>query len=266
MACARRMLSPWVAYPQQVVNIAVINEQAVECFVDSWPWWIWLLIVLGFILFLCLLLTLLSLCFQLRMRKRKVTDSKSRVPPPNSVESSNILFRAKEMEANGALEESLGGPSKQPRPSPSSTQIFRIPSNLSPEIADSTASQSRIEAVARRQQQPYNSCPKGILRNKMDRRYTLRPQVRTRHLESVVEEYDKYKGATESRSKFRTTPPVQLHTGQLDSERMVHQQTTCEEKFFQKSNRENGMLEEGYDYAQLTYTVPERYFFHSEIV
>ncbi|EFO26458.2 hypothetical protein LOAG_02029 [Loa loa] len=264
-ACERKILPALVTYPQKAINLAVINEQATGIFATSaasWPWWIWLLILLGVILLLCLLPLLLLLCSQLRIRNGKISDSKDTVPQSNSAKVSNILVRTKEMEGSGASEKSLRKPSVLPPPP--STRIFRTPSDSPSEIAHSTASQSRISFVIK-QQQPHTSWAESITRNKMESRPTLGRHMETRHLESVIEEcgdVGKYEKVTGSESKFRSSPN-KYHIGQLDPERVMHQQTTCEEKFFRKSNRQNEMLEEGYDYAQLTYITPERYFFHS---
>ncbi|EJW77914.1 hypothetical protein WUBG_11174 [Wuchereria bancrofti] len=257
-ACERKILSVLVTYPHQVVNLAVINEQEVGILATSaasWRWWIWFLILLGLILLLCLLPLFLLLCSQLRMRRRKISDSKAAVPPLNSAKVSNILVRAKEMETNGTSEDNLRRPSVLPPPPPS-TRIFRTSSDSSCEIAHSTASQSRI-AVVIRQQQPRTSWAESTMRDEMESRPTLGPQM-----ERVTEEFGEVTGLG---SKFQSSPDKQ-HIAQFDPERAVHQQTACEEKFFKKSGRQNETLEEGYDRAQLTYTTPKRHFFHSEVV
>lgn len=236
-----------------MIKLTVINEQGVgtATSVAGWPWWIWLLIVLGLILLLCLLPLLLLLWSRLRVHGRKVSDSNATVSRPTPAKVSNILARTKEMEANGVSEESLRRPSVLPPPA--STRIFRIPSDSPTASAHSTASQSRIAVV--RQQESRTPWAERTIRSETESRSTLGRRIGARHLESVIEErgdVDKYEETTESGSKFQPA---------------IHQQTTCEEKFFKRSDRQNRMFEEGYDRAQLTYTTtPGRHFSHSEVV
>ncbi|CAG9541107.1 unnamed protein product [Cercopithifilaria johnstoni] len=266
-ACERKILPILITYPQQVINLAIINGQAAEIFdtsVANWPKWIWLLIVLGLILLLCLLPLLLLICSQLYMSKRKVSDPKAIVP--RSTPISNILVRTKEMEGDGASERPSVLPLPPP-PLPPSTRIFRSPADSPSESIHSTASQSRT-AVIIRQQQPRTSWADRSFRNEIESRPKLGRHMGTCHLESVIEErrdLGKYEEATGSGSKFQSSPD-EYYIDQVSPEKAIHQQTACEEKFFKKSDRQNRMLEEGYDCAQLTYTTPEKHFFHSEIV
>uniref|UniRef100_A0A0R3S2C0 ZP domain-containing protein n=1 Tax=Elaeophora elaphi TaxID=1147741 RepID=A0A0R3S2C0_9BILA len=260
-ACERKILPTLITYPQQVVNLAITNNQAVlATSVASWPWWIWLLIVLGLILLLCLLPLLLLLCSQLRMRRRKASDSKAIIPRSTPATAPNILVREKEMEANGAS----GRRSVLPPPS---THIIRTPSDSPSESVHSTASQSRA-AVVIRQQQPCTSWADRSIRNKIESRSMSDRHMGTRHLENAIDKHGdlgKYGEATVSGSKFPFSRD-EHYIGHGGHEEIVHQQTTCEEKFFKKSDHQNRMLEEGYDRAQLTYTIPKRHFSRSEIV
>lgn len=251
------------------MNLAVINDQAMGIFATSavsWPWWIWLLIVLGLILLVCLLPLLLLLCAQLRMHKRKASDSKSTVTLPTPVKIPNILVRTREMEANGVLERPSVLPSS-PLPPPPSTRFFHTPSDSPSESIRSTTSHSRIAAIIK-QQQPRTSWADHSIRDEIESRATLGQHIGICHLESVVEErgdsgkYEKIMGL-ESKSQ---SSPNEYYINQVGPQRTVHQQTTCEEKFFKKSDRQNRMLEEGYDRVQFTYTTPKRHFFQSEIV
>ncbi|KAL3982146.1 hypothetical protein ACH3XW_45985 [Acanthocheilonema viteae] len=272
-ACERRILPTLIIYPQQVINVAIINDQAVGILatsVGSWPWWIWLLIALGLILLLCLLPLLLLLYSQLCMHKRKVSDSKAIVPQPLPAKASNILVRAKEMEENGASERPSvlpqPSPPQPPPPPPLPTRIFGISSDSPSESIRSTASQSHIAVI--RQQQPRMSWADRSIRSEIEPRPTLERHIATHNLESVTEkrvDLGKCEEAIGLGSKFPSSRD-EYYIRQIDPKKTVHQQTTCEEKFFKKRDRQNRMVEEGYDRAQLTYTTPERHFAHSEIV
>uniref|UniRef100_A0A8R1TUV1 Uncharacterized protein n=1 Tax=Onchocerca volvulus TaxID=6282 RepID=A0A8R1TUV1_ONCVO len=278
-ACERKILPALVTYPQQVINLGIVNDKTVGILansITSWPWWIWFLIFLAFILLLCLLPLFFFLCSQLLKHKRKVADSKSRILPPTAAKASNILVRAKEMEANGASEENLRRPSIRPPPS---TRIFRAPSDSPSESAHSTASHSRT-AVVIKQQQPRTSWTERTIQNEIESRPTLERHIGgTQRLRRVIEdcgdvgEYQYFAG---SGIEFQSETD-KYHVGRIDPEkaansaiseppRIVHQQTTCEEKFFKKKGCQKELLEEGYDRAQLTYTVPTKEFSHSEVV
>ncbi|VDO30634.1 unnamed protein product [Onchocerca flexuosa] len=278
-ACERKILPVLVTYPQQVINLGIVNDKIAGIFansITSWPWWIWFLIFLALILFLCLLPLFLLLFSQLFKHKRKVVDSKSLVLPPTPTKASNILVRAKEMEANGAPEKNLRRPSVLPPPS---TRIFRTPSDSPSERAYSTASHSRT-AVVIKQQQPRTSWTERTIQNEIESRPTLERHIGgTRRLGRVVEEcsdvgeYQRFMGSgiefqsnTDKYHVDRIDPEKAAHSAISEPPRIVHQQTTCEEIFFKKKDCQKELLEEGYDRAQLTYNVPTKGFSHSEVV
>ncbi|VDK81634.1 unnamed protein product [Litomosoides sigmodontis] len=262
-ACERKILPTLITYPQQLINLTIINDHAVELFgtsVANWPWWPWLLIVLGLVLLLCLLSLLLLLYSQLQMHKRKVSDSRATMPPATPAKVPNILVRAKEMEANGSSE-------RQSVP-PSARILLRTPSDSPSESIHSTASESRI-AVVIKQQQPRTSWADHSIRSEVESRPTLRRHMGACHLESVIEERrdsGEFEQTTGPGNKFQSSSDGYC-VGMITPEKTIlHQQIAYEEKFFKKSDSQNRILEEGYDRAQLTRTAVGRDFFNSEVV
>ncbi|KAM3726300.1 Spike glycoprotein [Dirofilaria immitis] len=277
-ACERNILQKLVTYPQQVINLAIVNEQTVgisAASVVSWPWWIWLLILLALVLLLCLLPLFLLLYSQLCMHKRKISDSKSQILRPTPAKVSNILVRAKEMETNGAHNENLRRPSVLPS---LSTRIFRTSSDSPSESAHSTASKSRA-AVVIKQQQPYTFWAERLIQSEIESKPTLDRYMGRSYLIKVIEECKnvaEYQDDAGLTSEFRSSTD-ECHINRIGSEkaahrviskfsRIMHQQTICEEKFLKKKDCQKGMFEEGYDRFQLTYIVPAKHFFHSEVV
>uniref|UniRef100_A0A915Q204 Uncharacterized protein n=1 Tax=Setaria digitata TaxID=48799 RepID=A0A915Q204_9BILA len=276
-ACERNILPTLVTYPQQVINLAIINERAVGFFGTSlirWPWWIWLLIFLGLILLLCLLPLFLLLCSQLWVHKRKIRDSKEAVLRPTPPKAPSILVRAKELETSGVSVES----SRPTVPPPPPTKIFCTQSGSPSESVHSFASYSRVAVV--KQRQPPMFWEEGTIRSAAEPKPTLEQRrITERHSERVIEEWgevDEYHDYPGSGSKFHFGTD-EYHIGQMNSEKavhhsvsgpsqMLHQQTTCEEKFFKRSERQKGMLEEGYDRIQFTYVAPALHVSHSEVV
>lgn len=189
------------------------------------------------------------------------------MPRKTPAKALNVLVRAKEMEANGSSERQSVLPQSPPSPPPSA-RILRTPSDSPSESIRSTASQSRI-AVIIKQQQPRTSWADRSIPSEVESRPSLGRHMGTYHLENITEERRDLGGsekATGSASKFHSSSDGYC-IGLIGPEKtIVHQQTACEEKFFKKSDRQNRILEEGYDRAQLTCTTVERDVFNSEVI
>ncbi|VDK27656.1 unnamed protein product [Gongylonema pulchrum] len=209
------------------------------------------------------------------MRKRKIADTVPAARRATRTETPTILAPSKELDTGGiSKDETAAGRTDSGR------RIYRTPSESFSECARSTASRSRAAMVIKQPQlQPRPHWAESTSRGSAVTRKTLSEQHRgIRHLERVSEEQEQTEGrrdSAESESRFRTDAAV-FQTGEAvigEAQRattvfpqMMHQQTTSEEKFFKKNDRQRGLVEEGYDRAEVTYTTPASRYSHSEVV
>ncbi|VDN04464.1 unnamed protein product [Thelazia callipaeda] len=287
-ACERNIGSSTLFYPQQVINLAISNEPsrgALGGSMDTWPWWIWLLLILALVLLLCLIPLLIFLCSRLCKRKQKVVGSKAMAEQQASIPTPQILARSQEMNTNAAK-----------KPAPQTTKIFRRLSDSPTESLHSTASQSRVATVIRQQPRVATThWAKSTSDMEMARKPVQEKQTPDiHHLHQVIDESTEVRSHHEVREReggYRSptiavadtaaaasirerqddfnesnTEQKASHYYGRDALRLMHQQTTSEEKFFKKNDRQRGLVEEGYDRAQYTYTTPATHFSHSELV
>ncbi|KHN74271.1 hypothetical protein Tcan_03730 [Toxocara canis] len=258
-----------------------------------WPWWVWLLIALALLLLICLLVVpLLLFCCKHKFRKSAIVKSaqvKENGQETTVTQDGEVSFipkpstrRTRDVISEQRKERSFQTPSESPSESAQSTashsrnalmvrQNVRTHQSACRDAQSGTATAKVL--TASRNEHTSRSETELWQENAEFRRQPTRDQLRAggyaqprKHFEQRESFVQRQAGHSDmlrelqdashriDSSRLPTQRNTELMKSSQSAAHAARKRSTSQERFFQKNDRQRGLIEEGYDQAQYSFT------------